>query len=1277
MKRPLLSLIAITCLLLVVLSGVWGTRGTRVASAPSANSLNPELPANTIAIQDLVIVQARPDENGSDPDRPPGVSGEIDHEAYLRLRDEYVAMRRGVEIGRPFDFKARGRAIQQMERQEKRSRLESLVSGSLLPGEFIQPAWTELGPKPLPNAQGLAGAATVTGRATSIVIDPTNPNRVYLGTAQGGVWRSLDAGLTWTNIFDAAQSLAIGAIAVAPSDPSKVYVGTGEANQSGDSFFGVGMYRIDNAFTTADLVGPINPIVNSPIAGQTAFTGRGITKILVHPASADIVFATTAGAVGGIGGNTLGTVPPIAIRGLYRSTNATAAASSVGFTKLTVTTAGSVSPDATGNRAMFDMVFDPANPSIMLVAVQGQSVDGQPTTPDGSGGVWRTVNALDAAPTFTRTLALGLLASGGFIRSALAINGATVYAATGEASTITACSSAGSLGLVRKSTDGGITWSTPLPTGQGFCGGQCGYNIAIAVNPANANNVYIGGQARSPTCSDSVKRSQDGGATFVRDDNNLHADTHGIVFDGQTVYTVNDGGVWKRQDAAPNTPWTNLNTAPLGTLQFMSLAVHPLDQNLTIGGTQDNGTELQTTVSGSWTHIRGGDGGYTLIDQNATDTTNVTMYHTFFFSSGTQIRYERASTPGGSWLNIGCTNGTPANGINCGDRTLFYAPMALGPGAPNPVYLGTDRLYRSGDAGISHTIVSQEPIVPTGCGNGAQSCRISSIAISPQDDNVRVLGFENGQVMATSVGSSALVNVSNPSPFPANPNGSTNKFVGRAMIDPNNPNVAYIALSYYAPAGQGVWKITNLAAAAGPSQAASIWVAAGNGIPSIPVNAFAVDPLNSNNLFAGTDIGVYNSTDGGANWLPYGTGLPRSAVFDMKIQPTSRLLRIATHGRGMWDIPITTGAPVPPTVQFDQPSYTINEGLAFATINVTRNGDASAPATVKYATSDATDVNFLCNPSTGGQPTGAASRKCDYHIAVGRLRFAAGENTKPIIISIVNDVYVEPSESLTITLSSPTGATLGTPSTATLAITDNDTPGQPNPIDGTAFYVRMLYVDLLSREPDPGGLAGWIHRIDFCGQPGEPPPPCDRVTVGGDGFLRSTEFFDREFFVIRLYRSGLGRILTYNDVGDLAYVSGFLSDADLELNKQELVSEIMSRSEFGGIYNGLNNSQYVDTLIQTAAVTLDPGVRNGWVSALDTSTKTRAQVYRELSERPEVSARYLHEAQVVSCYYGFFTRNPDGAYFNFLERLDRGEINLGDLANAFINASEYRQRFGP
>ena len=370
----------------------------------------------------------------------------------------------------------------------------------------------------------------------------------------------------------------------------------------------------------------------------------------------------------------------------------------------------------------------------------------------------------------------------------------------------------------------------------------------------------------------------------------------------------------------------------------------------------------------------------------------------------------------------------------------------------------------------------------------------------------------------------------------------------------------------------------------------------------------------------------------------------------------------------------------PATMQVGMTTPGLSEGQGFATITVTRAGDTSTAAEIKYSTVDTTDANFRCDPNTPGQPSGVASRKCDYHIAVGRLRFAPGELTKQFTLSLVDDVYTEGPETFNltfdITLFTPIGAIPGVSLTVPMTIADDDVPGKANPIDNTRFFVRQLYVDLLSREPDPAGWNGWTDRINLCGQPGQAPPPCDRVTVAGDGFLRSGEFFDRQFFVLRLYRTGLGRILRYDEIGDLAFVSGFLTPDDLELNKQDLVKELVARPEFANRYNPLSNAAFVATLLQTAGVSVPQTTVDDWVTKLNTSQKNRAQVFREISERQEVSARYAHEAQVVSAYYGFFTRNPDGAYLNYLQRLDSGEINLADLANAFINAQEYRQRFG-
>jgi len=156
----------------------------------------------------------------------------------------------------------------------------------------------------------------------------------------------------------------------------------------------------------------------------------------------------------------------------------------------------------------------------------------------------------------------------------------------------------------------------------------------------------------------------------------------------------------------------------------MGIALHPTNRDFTLGGTQDNGTN-QMQTGPAWLHVDNGDGGFTLIDQNASDTTNVVMYHTYFNASDALVGFAETDVAGGGFVFRGCGNGmTSANGISCSDAVNFYAPLAQGPGNPNTVYYGTDRLYRSPDKGLNNGIVSQVPIVA--------GVPISSIAVSPQ-----------------------------------------------------------------------------------------------------------------------------------------------------------------------------------------------------------------------------------------------------------------------------------------------------------------------------------------------------------------------------------------------------------------------------------------------------------------------------------------------------------------------------------------------------------------
>ena len=369
------------------------------------------------------------------------------------------------------------------------------------------------------------------------------------------------------------------------------------------------------------------------------------------------------------------------------------------------------------------------------------------------------------------------------------------------------------------------------------------------------------------------------------------------------------------------------------------------------------------------------------------------------------------------------------------------------------------------------------------------------------------------------------------------------------------------------------------------------------------------------------------------------------------------------------------------TFQFTASTATVGEAAGKVTLTVTLAGGTATPVTVEYAS--APDPPSLTNCSV---VNGFASDRCDYNTASGVLTFATGETSKTIDVFITNDVLVEGNETFTVSLLNPTatGFSLGSPSTVTVTITDNDAaPSSTNPIDDIPFFVRQMYVDFLAREPDTIGFTNYVNLLTGCpgGGFGLTHPECDRVRVAAS-FYSSTEFGERGYLVYRYYDATLGRLPQYREfVRDLRRIGGAESPAESEAAKVLLFQDYVSSSEFQGIYGGLTDSahasQFVAKLEQTAGVTLPEPFRSNLISQMQGGTLTAAQVLRQFIEHSVVFNKFFNRGFVSLLYFGLLHRNPDTIGFNnWLNQLNA----TGDqrpIVFGFIYSTEYRSRFGP
>jgi hypothetical protein len=236
-------------------------------------------------------------------------------------------------------------------------------------------------------------------------------------------------------------------------------------------------------------------------------------------------------------------------------------------------------------------------------------------------------------------------------------------------------------------------------------------------------------------------------------------------------------------------------------------------------------------------------------------------------------------------------------------------------------------------------------------------------------------------------------------------------------------------------------------------------------------------------------------------------------------------------------------------------------------------------------------------------------------------------------------------------------------------------------IDDNDFMVQQQYIDFLNRMPDPPGFNSWVSGLASC-SPGD--ITCDRIHVS-EQFVRSAEFQQRGYFTFRFYPvsfpgtsgvdpSGFGRKPSFAEfVPDLRSVSGFLDANQLEAAKVAFVNSFMARPAFVARYNGLSNTQYVDTLLTTAGVSM--AGRQAMIDGLNNSTLTRAVVLRQIAESTEVATKYLNESIVVMQYFGYLRRDPDILYLNWIAVIDANPADSRGMVNGFFNSTEYRQRF--
>jgi hypothetical protein len=699
--------------------------------------------------------------------------------------------------------------------------------------------WLPLGPSVVLQGQTV-GNQPVAGRVARLAIAPGG-TIVYAASANGGVFRSDDGATTWRSLMDgfdldptsfASSSVICGAIAIDAADPNRVYVGSGEGDtlqlfrlrvvNALPAYRGVGMIRSDDGGKTW-------------IAEQSApdLAGEACFALAVDPTNREnVIAATTAG--------------------LYRRAGGTWNRLKEGVFSSVVVSSG-------------------AGTTRFYCAQWGQN--------GSTSGVFYSDNAgvtWTAAGSSFPTNDAGRIALGVQPKSP-----GVVYALTAKQSngTMHGLYRLDAVAAKWKSVSG---LPVVLPVADGESQGS--YDLAIAVDPADVNLVYLGGSYVEPDpfpasiwrCAVKPAGSAYNVSQSASIGTHAHADVHSLTHtpdDSDELWCTCDGGVFLNRAPRQNGQFASQNNG-LSCLCSNFLGQHPTDPNILFTGLQDNGT-ARTGAGPTWTHVMGGDGGYCVV--NWANPNEVLVY-----ANGTVYRSSDGGKTGDGWSpvwNFGWATMTQPV------VTPRYNPAS--PGDADLVAVGAGL-----DIYVSHDFAGTWPDKFTLPGDDSTGAAYALAFASPTR---LYIGTSAGQVFRADSLAGAW-QVSRVDDVGTGPLGLSG-LIADVAVDWSDPTLASVYVCF---GGMGdarrVWRFdgTRWQDRSGSGGA--------NRLLDIEHNALAVDPAHANSVYVGTDIGVWFSSNGGLDWSPVENGLPDAPVFDLQIHPTQRLLRAALHGRGVYEL---------------------------------------------------------------------------------------------------------------------------------------------------------------------------------------------------------------------------------------------------------------------------------------------------------------------------------------------------------------------------------------